>query len=83
MEEEDPREVEVEMEEEEATQDQDHQEGHRVEETQSPRDPICPQTYDLFPAPTMQNQWENSLTSSTEIKPRQKRSSTNSTTTSY
>ncbi len=51
VEEEDLREEEVEMEEEEATQHQDHQEGHRVEETQSPPDPTCPRTYDPSPMP--------------------------------
>ena len=83
VEEEDLREVEVEMEEEGATQDQDHQEGHRVEETQSPRDPTCPRTYDPFPVPMMRNQWENSPTSSTGIEPRRKHLLTNLTTTSY
>ena len=73
-------EEEAEMEEEEATQ---HQEAHWVEETHSPPGPTCPLTYDPSPMPTMQSQWENSPTSLTETEPRQKHSSTNSTTISY
>jgi len=69
-------EEEAEVEEEEATQGRDPPEVHHPEETQSPPDPISPLTYDPFPAPTMQSQWENSPTSSTEIEPKQKRSST-------
>src|SRR5258708_5607629 len=85
MEEEAPPEEEVE-EVEEATQ---HQEAHRVEEApraeedQSPPGPTYPPTSDLFPVLKTRNRWENSPTSSMEIEPKQKRSSTNLTTTSY
>src|SRR5216684_2284475 len=68
-------EEEAEVEEEEATQDRDLRELRHPEETQSPPDPISPLTYDPFPAPTMQSQWENSPTSSMEIGPRQRHSS--------
>ena len=66
----------VEVEEEEATQDRDPQELHHLEETQSPLDLISPLTYDQFPVPTMQSQWESSPMSSTEIGPKQRRSLT-------
>src|SRR5713226_7290485 len=82
-EEEDLPEEEVEMEEEEAAQDQDPQEAHQPEETQPPPDLTYPLTYDLSPAPMTRDLWESSPTSSTETKPKQKRSSINSTTTSY
>src|SRR5258707_14496314 len=75
---EDPQMVEAEMEEETG-----HRESHQTEETQSPQDRICHPTYGPFPTPTMRNQWENSPTSLTETEPKQKHSSTNSTTTSY
>jgi len=83
VEEEDLPEEEAEMEEEEATQDQDPQEAHQPEETQSPPDLTCPLTYDPSPVPMMQDQWETSPTSSMETEPKQKRLSTNSTTTFY
>src|SRR5258708_4959203 len=81
-------EEEVEMEEEaeveeEATQHQDPQEAHQPEETRSLPDLTSLLTYDLFPALTMLNQWGNSPTSSMGTEPKQRRLSTNSTTTFY
>ena len=54
-EEEDLQEAAEETEVEEATRDQGHQEAHWAEETQFPRDPTCPLTFDPFPVPTMRN----------------------------
>ena len=75
-------EVEKEAEEEE-THPQDPQEAHRPEETQSPPDLTSQLTYDPSPVLRMRDQWGNSPTSLTVIEPKQKRSSTNSTTISY
>ncbi len=83
MEKEDLPEEEAEVEEEEATQDQHPQEAHQPEEIRSPLDLTYLPTYDLSPAPMTQDQWETSPTSSMETEPKQKRLSTNSTTTFY
>ena len=80
MMEEDLPEEEAEVEEEEATQDP--QEAHPPEETQSPLDPTCLPTYDPSLAPMTRDQWETSPTSLTETEPKQRHSSTSSTTTS-
>ena len=74
---EDPQEVEIEEETEEEDHHEAHQEVCQMEETQCPLDQTYLPTYDLFPAPKMQRQWENSQTSSTETEPRPSRSLTN------
>ncbi len=65
---------------EEETEEEDyhkaHQEAHWMEETQDLLDQTYQPTYDLFPVPKMQKQWENFQTSSMEIRPRLNHSST-------
>src|SRR5258708_5112405 len=73
VEEEDPQEEET----EEEVHHRVHQEDHRMEEIQCLLDRTYLPTYNPFPVPKMQKQWENSQTSSTEIEPKPRHSSTN------
>src|SRR5258708_10459671 len=57
------------------------QEDHHMEATPPPQGLTYPPTYNPFPLPTMQNQWENSPMSSMGTEPKQKPSLTSSTTT--